>query len=253
MSELTTVLVADDDPDYRLVVRLGLDGARGFAPVLEAGDVEEALELARRCRPDVLLLDPSLPGAFGAVSTLPADGQGPKLVLASSLPPDEMAAAAAASGAVGYLGKDLAPSELPAAIADVARLVDRLESVLAKAFDQLPADLRSAGAARRMVRKSLEGWCDDEVVDDIALCVSELVTNAVVHAHSAPGILVHVRPGVIHVEIRDDSETLPVLKGAGPQDTSGRGVSILGTLSDRWGSYRRSGGGKTVWFDVTRA
>ena len=252
MSKLTTVLVADDDPDYRLVVRLGLDGVPGFAPVLEAGDVEEALELTRRCRPDVLLLDVSLPGAFEALPPLPGDGPVPKLVLVSSLPPDEMAAAAAAAGAVGYLGKDLAPSELPAAIADVAHLVDRLESVVAKAFDELPADLRSAGTARRMVRKALEGWCDDDGIDDIALCVSELVTNAVVHAGSAPGILVHVRPGVIHVEIRDSSETLPVLKGAGPEDTSGRGVSILGTLSDRWGTYRRSGGGKTVWFDVDR-
>jgi DNA-binding NarL/FixJ family response regulator len=253
VTDLTTVLVADDDADYRLLVRLGLDGAPGFASILEASGIEEAVELAHRHAPDVLLLDESLPGAFEAVWRLPAGDRAPKLVLVSSRPPHELADVAAAAGAVGYLGKDLAPSELPAAIADVTRLVHRLETVLSKAMHDLPADVRSAGAARRMVRRALEGWCDDDLIDDIALCVSELVTNAVVHASSAPRVLVHVRPTVIHIEISDDSEALPVLRGAGPQDTSGRGMAILGTLSERWGSYRRSGGGKTVWFDVTRA
>jgi len=60
----TVVLVADDDPDYRLLVRLALDGAAGFAPVVVAADAAEAWSVARDLRPDVLLLDDSLPGAF---------------------------------------------------------------------------------------------------------------------------------------------------------------------------------------------
>ena len=249
----TTVLVVDDDPDYRLLVRLGLDGAPGFGPVLEAPGVAEAVALAHRHMPDVVLLDVSLPGAFDAASQLSMGEQPPKVVLVSSRPPQELADVAAAAGAVGYLGKSLAPSALPAAIADVARLVHRLEAVLAKVMERLPADVRSAGAARRLVRDALEDWCEADLIDDISLCVSELVTNAVVHAGSAPRVLVHVRPAVVHIEISDDSESLPVPRGAGPEDTSGRGMAILGTLSDRWGSYRRSGGGKTVWFDVQRA
>ena len=243
----TTVLVADDDPDYRLLVRLALGGD---AEVLEAGDAEELAETAARCRPDVILLDVSLAGGFRALRRLTHPT---KVVLVSSRPPDELAAMASATGAVGYVGKDVAPSELPAAIADVTGAIDRLESLVAKAFSRLPAELRSAGEARAMVRRTLEGWCDDELLDDIALCVSELVTNAVVHARSAPRILVHVRPTVIHVEISDDSDVMPVVKHADPHDTSGRGMAILGGLSDRWGSRRRSGGGKTVWFDISRA
>lgn len=253
MSALTTVLVVDDDPDYRLLVRLGLDGAPGFAPVLEASGIDEAAGLVRRHAPDVLLVDVSLPGAFEVTSRLPAGDRAPRLVLVSSRPPEELAAVAAAAGAVGYLGKDLAPSELPAAIAELVRLVHGLEAVLATMFERLPGDVRSVGAARRMVRRALEGWCEEELIDDVALCVSELVTNAVVHAASAPRVLVHVRPAVVHIEITDDSESLPVPRGAGPEDISGRGMGILGTLSDRWGSYRRSSGGKTVWFDVRRA
>ena len=243
----STVLVADDDPDYRLLVRLALADT---TDVLEAGDADELVRAAQRRRPDVILLDVSMPGGFRALRRLARPA---KVVLVASRPPDELAAMAAATGAVGYLGKDLAPSELPAAIADVTALVDRLESLLAKAFSQLPAELRSAGEARAMVRRTLEGWCDDDLLDDIALCVSELVTNAVVHAGSAPRILVHVRPTAIHVEISDDSAVMPVVKNADPHDTSGRGMAILGDLSDRWGSRRRSGGGKTVWFDIVRS
>ncbi len=189
----TTVLVADDDPDYRLLVRLALDRD---VEVLEAGDADELVEIAGRDRADVILLDVSLPGGFRALRRLTGPA---KVVLVSSRPPDELAAMAAATGAVGYVGKDLAPSELPNAIADVMSVIDRLESLLAKAFSRLPAELRSAGEARAMVRRTLEGWCDDDLLDDIALCVSELVTNAVVHARSAPRVLVHVRPTVIHV------------------------------------------------------
>jgi DNA-binding NarL/FixJ family response regulator len=242
------VLVADADADYRLVVRLGLDGDPGYAPVIEAADAAAAVEAATAGAPDVVLLEVGLPGAFEAVARLaPA-----RVVLVSSRPPEELATAAAAAGAVGYLGKDLAPTDLPAAINDVTRVVDRLEAVLARATEDLPAHLRSAGEARDLVRSTREGWTDGDRIDDIVLCVSELVTNAVVHAASSPRIMVHVRPAVIHVEVSDASDTLPVERQAGLTDTSGRGMSILSGFSDRWGSLRRSGGGKTVWFEVGR-
>lgn len=245
---MTLVLVVDADPDYRLLVRLGLDGAGGFAPVLEAADAGAAVETANAARPDVVLLDVSIPGAFETVPKLaPA-----RVVLVSSRPAEELATVAAAAGAIGYLGKDLAPTDLPAAINDVTRVVVRLEAVLARAMEDLPAHLRSAGEARDLVRTTLDGWTDDDRIDDIVLCVSELVTNAVVHAASRPHIMVHVRPAVIHVEVSDASGVLPVEKEAGPADTSGRGMAILSGFTDRWGSLRRSGGGKTVWFEVAR-
>ncbi len=244
----TNVLVVDTDPDYRLLVRLGLDGAFGFAPVREAGDVRSAIDAAEAGAPDVVLLDVSVPGAFELVVTLaPA-----RVVLVSSRPPEELATVAAAAGAVGYIGKDLAPTDLPAAINDVTRVVDRLEAVLARAAEDLPAHLRSAGEARELVRSTLDGWTDGDRIDDIVLCVSELVTNAVVHAASSPRVMVHVRPAVIHVEVSDDSGVRPVEKEAELTDTSGRGMAILSGFSDRWGSLRRSGAGKTVWFEVAR-
>jgi CheY-like chemotaxis protein len=245
---VTKVLVVDADADYRLLVRLGLDGADGFAPVLEATDAGQAVDIVRSEAPDVVLLDVSLPAAFETVPRLaPA-----RVVLVSSRPQEELATAAAAAGALAYIGKDLAPTDLPAAITDVTRVADRLEAIFARASERLPAHLRSAGEARNLVRSTLDGWTDGDRIDDIVLCVSELVTNAVVHASSSPRVVVHVRPAVIHVEVSDASDVMPVPRDATPADTSGRGMSILSGFSDRWGSLRRSGGGKTVWFDVAR-
>ena len=245
---MTKVLVVDADADYRLLVRLGLDGAEGFAPVLEATDAGQAVDIARSEAPDVVLLDVSLPAAFETVPRLaPA-----RVVLVSSRPQEELATAAAAAGALAYIGKDLAPTDLPAAITDVTRVAEGLEAIFARASERLPAHLRSAGEARNLVRSTLDGWTDGDRIDDIVLCVSELVTNAVVHASSSPRIVVHVRPAVIHVEVSDASDVMPVPREAAPADTSGRGMSILSGFSDRWGSLRRSGGGKTVWFDVAR-
>ncbi len=145
-------------------------------------------------------------------------------------------------------------------------LYDTLQEALAAARAR-PAHLReelrltpiptAAGVAWAFVREVCQAWQlarpDETLLDRAVLVANELVTNAVVHAESAPRVLVHVRPTVIHVEISDDSDAIPVVKHADPHDTSGRGMAILGGLSDRWGSRRRSGGGKTVWFDITRA
>ncbi len=117
---------------------------------------------------------------------------------------------------------------------------------------KLAARPESAAEARRAIASALEDSRLQELVDTALLLTSELVTNAIVHAGSGPRVMVHVRPAVIHVEISDDSETHPAMRDAGPDDTSGRGMSILSAYSDRWGSLRRSGGGKTVWFEVAR-
>lgn len=61
-----SVLVADDTPELRLVVRMLLERAGGFDVVAEASDGQEAIELAERHRPDVVLLDLTMPRLSGA-------------------------------------------------------------------------------------------------------------------------------------------------------------------------------------------
>jgi len=59
---LATVLICDDEPSLRELIRVSLDGAYEFA---EADDGEQSLEIARRLRPDVVILDMMMPRLSG--------------------------------------------------------------------------------------------------------------------------------------------------------------------------------------------
>jgi DNA-binding response OmpR family regulator len=59
---LATVLICDDEPSLRELIRISLDGPYTFA---EADDGEKSLELARRLRPDVVILDMMMPRRSG--------------------------------------------------------------------------------------------------------------------------------------------------------------------------------------------
>ena len=59
---LATVLICDDEPSLRELVRISLDGPYSFA---EADDGEKSLEIARRLRPDVVILDMMMPRLSG--------------------------------------------------------------------------------------------------------------------------------------------------------------------------------------------
>jgi anti-sigma regulatory factor (Ser/Thr protein kinase) len=114
-----------------------------------------------------------------------------------------------------------------------------------------PAVPESVAAARRFTRAALARHdVDPEIIDTATLLVSELATNAVVHATST----IRLRIGVsdeIRVEVRDASEGAPVLEDVGPERESGRGLAIVTSLADDWDWSRRESG-KVVWFSLAR-
>ena len=114
-----------------------------------------------------------------------------------------------------------------------------------------PAVPESVGAARRFTRAALARQdIDPEIIDTATLLVSELATNAVVHATST----IQLRIGVsdeIRVEVRDASEDAPILEDVGPDRESGRGLAIVTSLADDWDWSRRPSG-KVVWFSLAR-
>ncbi len=87
---------------------------------------------------------------------------------------------------------------------------------------------------------------------ELLLCVSEVVTNAVLHARSAPTLTVSRTADVLTVEVSDDDPTLPVRRPHSAMATTGRGLRILDDLTVRWGT-RRVDGGKVVWFEFDLA
>ena len=113
-----------------------------------------------------------------------------------------------------------------------------------------PPELTSAGAARAFVRAALDGD-DSLLLDDVVLMVSELVTNAVVHASTE--IEVHVRSfdGMIRVEVRDQDGRQPAQAPLDLMATGGRGMALVDLLADAWGVLPHTEG-KTVWFERLR-
>ena len=117
------------------------------------------------------------------------------------------------------------------------------------AVTALPPDGRSAGAARRTVKRALTDAGLDVMLDDALLLVTELVTNAVVHAGTDIELHIEVGPGSARVEVVDHSAgSLPVLQGdpEAPRE-GGRGIYLLDVLAREWGT-RHFAGGKSVWF-----
>lgn len=111
----------------------------------------------------------------------------------------------------------------------------------------LPADPSAPAAARRLVRSALREWRLEALLDPVQLLTSELVTNALLHARSAPRLTVARTPDGVLVTVEDGSPSGPARRRHGAQATTGRGVALLEDLADEWG-WERQPGGKAVWF-----
>jgi DNA-binding NarL/FixJ family response regulator len=117
-----TLVIADDDIDYRLIIRYLLQAVSDVMTVVgEAGDGEEALALVRRLRPDVLLTDLVMPRRDGIEITRIVKREFPltKFILMSSYTEDAYKLMASDSGADAFLNKQVINSSLLPAIRDV--------------------------------------------------------------------------------------------------------------------------------------
>ncbi|MEU3190810.1 ATP-binding protein [Streptomyces sp. NPDC006992] len=111
--------------------------------------------------------------------------------------------------------------------------------------------LSSAATARRLTYTALSCWGLDELADDAALVVSELVANAVQHARRESIRVVVERTGVrsVRVAVADFSRARPVAREVGEGDEGGRGLALVGELAVGWGVDERRWG-KVVWAEL---
>ena len=115
----------------------------------------------------------------------------------------------------------------------------------------------SAAQARRFVAGALDALGARASRDIGVLLTSELVTNALLYAQSRVTVRVgsaeaDLPVGCVRVEVSDESSHPVRERNAGPDATSGRGLSIVDKLADRWGVEEVPGDGKVVWFEVPR-
>jgi DNA-binding NarL/FixJ family response regulator len=117
------VVVADDHRLFRAGLRAILQDTAGIEVIGEATDGHEALAVTARERPDVLLLDISMPGMNGLETARRMADEFPevRVVILSMHATEQYVAQALQAGAAGYLLKDAAPTELETALRAVAR------------------------------------------------------------------------------------------------------------------------------------
>lgn len=117
-----------------------------------------------------------------------------------------------------------------------------------------PADPQTPGRARGWalahIRAGLED-ADGMLLDDAALVLSELVTNALRAGSTAVTVHLQVWPGRLRVAVSDAAPGRPRLRRPGIRETSGRGLQVVAALADDWGvTELGDGGGKQVWAEL---
>jgi anti-sigma regulatory factor (Ser/Thr protein kinase) len=113
----------------------------------------------------------------------------------------------------------------------------------------LPPTTDSVPVARRFVRSRLANGSAD--VDTVTLLVSEVVTNAILHARTTVTLTVESDGEMVRIAVRDGSPVRPRIHSFAATSATGRGLRLLDRLAKRWGvDADPATGGKVVWFEV---
>ncbi|KPI20523.1 serine phosphatase [Actinobacteria bacterium OK006] len=166
---------------------------------------------------------------------------------------------AASHGQLEAIGDEVVKrtTVLPRAADDAALLLLRYEEPSAQArhyvrrLEIARRDLQGVQRARRFLREWLSAWNLEALDDEAQLLLSEIVTNALVHADSDVDLRIRRYPDYLRVEVRD-SDPHPAINVGSPgedQAEGGRGMMIVSALASTWGNSP-SGRGKTVWFEL---
>jgi CheY-like chemotaxis protein len=239
----TTVLLVDDVAAFRKLVGTALRLRGGFEVVAEAADGRAAVECAAAHHPDVVVLDLGLPDLAGSEVIQAVHDRSPasKIVVFTGRDVD----LDGLRSVQGVVRKDDDVNLLVDVIAGLAVDAERPTATIV-----LPRDPASAATARAFVQEQCSSWGVSSVVDDALLVVSELVTNAVVHADSEAELSMALSAEILRIEVADSGVDTPDPHLAGDDDEHGRGLLLIAVLSAAWGTESRAEGGKVVWADL---
>lgn len=113
----------------------------------------------------------------------------------------------------------------------------------------LPCEPASASAARRFAARTLHEWGEEAIDDVVELLLSEVVTNALLHAASPVEVCLARQSEGVRVAVADQSPAMPSQRDWADDASTGRGLSLIEALSSGWG-VEHADGGKVVWFTV---
>ncbi|ACQ82275.1 putative anti-sigma regulatory factor, serine/threonine protein kinase [Beutenbergia cavernae DSM 12333] len=86
--------------------------------------------------------------------------------------------------------------------------------------------------------------------DLLVLLVSEVVTNAVLHAQPPVHLTIDITAERTRVEVTDGARVVPILRNPGPDEFNGRGIALVDAIATTWGTIMHPDGAKTVWFEL---
>ena len=115
-----------------------------------------------------------------------------------------------------------------------------------------PGVPESAGRARRFVADALAAAGRSEVADVAVLLVSELVSNAVLHAGTEIELVVRILPERLAIEVHDRGGGRAVRRRYSNLSGTGRGLMLVEELARDWGTVVTEAG-KFVWFELDLA
>jgi anti-sigma regulatory factor (Ser/Thr protein kinase) len=111
-------------------------------------------------------------------------------------------------------------------------------------------DVSTVGEARRFVSDTLSAWDADDLSWTAMLLVTELATNAVLHASTPYDVSLERRgDGTLRLGVTDGSVRKPRARDYAVDATTGRGLGLVGSLAIAWGTSALANG-KTVWCDI---
>lgn len=116
------LVLVDDQPLVRIGLRRIFDRRHGFEVIGECGDGDDAVEVARRLRPDVVVMDMRMPGTGGAeaIGRLQAAPPGPPVLVLTTYDDSDTVYEAITAGAAGFALKDSAAEDLHRAVREIA-------------------------------------------------------------------------------------------------------------------------------------